>query len=881
MRLHGREAELGAIERAVADVADGGRRVLAVNGEQGIGKSALVAAAADAASARGLTVLRARAGEHHRQLAFGLAIDAFDGAAAALGERELSSLPPELAGVLPAAREERHAPAPAGGPAERFRFHRALRAMAERLGARRPLALLLDDVQWADEGTHELLLHLMRRPPHVPFLLLFALRPSRGGARLIDAGRSADGWQELRPAPLGRTAAKAIAGGPGLDGAVRDRIVREADGVPLFLVELMRGVERAARAGEPPPDTIAEALALELEGLDEEPRLLLDGAAIAGDPFDAEVAAAAAGLPAAAARRALAALTGAGLIAPEAGGMRAHETPAPLARTYGFRHPLLHLVVGGQTSAAWREEAHRRAAAALAARGAAPALRAHHVRAFAEAGDAAAVAVFSEAAQASLDGAPSVAAHWYAAALELLGDAEPLRRAQLLAPMALALSAAGRLDESRAAFDACLALLPPSAAERRAALLAAATVADVLLGALDGAAGRLDAALETAAPAARARLLHYRAAVAAFAGDADGVVDWADRAAQELEGRDLEPLRAAVDSDRAIGRTLRGESDLGLMSAAARRLHDVGDGELAGQVDAAWTVGGNLARVERYAEAAPVLRRGMRIARESLQSHLVFHVHLLLATAELPLLELAAAQEHADAAEEVARLQDLSWELAFALSLRARALAARGQLEEARVAAADSDALLRRHGAHVALAGYRVSNALVRCGDDPERLLAALTTIGGERLDRFERTDAGVPLLAATRAALAADRPEEASAWADRAAAAASGDDLPATAIAAERAAAEVLLAGGATGEARRIAEGAAREAARLGLRADELETTVLHARALLAAGERDRALALLPTAAAEAGRHGAFTLREAAAAELRRAGADRTGVGD
>jgi len=875
VRLHGREAELGAIERAVADVAGGGRRVLAVGGEQGIGKSALVAAAADVAGAHGLTVLRARAGAHLRHVPFGLAVEAFDEAAATLGARELSSLPPELAGVLPAAREDGAAPAPAGGPAERFRFHRALRAIAERLGARRPLALLLDDVHCADEGTHELLLHLMRRPPHVPFLLLFALRPSRGGERLIDAGRGAEGWQELRPAPLGRAAAKAVVGA-GLDGALRDRIVREADGVPLFLVELLRGCELAARDGEPPPDAVSEALARELETLGEEPRALLDGAAVAGDPFDPEIAAAAAGLPAATARAALDALLAARLVVPEAAGAAAQEAPVRPAHAFGFRHPLLHQVVGDQTAPDWRREAHRRAATALAARGAAPALRAHHVRAFAEPGDAAAVAVFSEAAQASLDAAPSVAAHWYDAALGLLDDGEPLRRAQLLAPMALALSAAGRLDESRAAFDACLELLPSSAAERRAALLAAVTVADMLLGAFDGAAGRLDAALETAAPAARARLLHYRAAVAAFAGDADGVVAWADRAAEALEGRDLEPLRAAIDSDRAIGRTLRGDSDLGLMAAAARRLHDVGDGELAAQVDAAWTVGGNLARVERFGEAAPVLRRGMRIARESLQSHLVFHVHLLLATAELPLLELAAAQEHADAAEEVARLQDLSWELAFALSLRARALAARGQLEEARAAAADSEALLRRHD-HRALAGYRVSNALVLRGDDPERLLAALQAIGGERLDRFERTDAGVPLLAATRAALAAGRQTEASTWADRAAAAAGGGDLPATAIAAERAAAEVLLAGGATGEARRIAAGAAREAHRLGLRAHELEATVLHARTLLAAGERERALELLPAAAAEAGRHGAFTLREVAAAELRRAGGERT----
>lgn len=859
--LHGRDAELGAIERALAGVRAGERRILAVSGESGIGKSALLEAAARGAAEREMVVLSARAAEHAREVPFGLVVAALDDAAAALDPAELAALPHELAAILPAARDEEPQAPPTGGPAERFRYHRALRALLERLGGQRPVALLLDDVQWADEGSAELVLHLLRRPPRIPFLLLFALRPSKGGARLLDAGRRADGWDELRPAPLGRRAAKALVG-DGLEPAVRDRIVREADGNPLFLRELARGAAAEAAHGEPPPETLGEALALELEGLDQTARCLLDGAAIAGDPFELDVAAAAAELDEARALRALDALAAADLVRPAG------------RRSFGFRHPLVHRVVTDATPPDWRRDAHRRAADALAAQGAAPALRAHHVEQFAAPGDEAAVALFTEAAQASLDGSPSVAAHWYGAALTLLGDDEPARRAQLLAPMALALSAAGRLAESRAAFDECLALLPASAAERRASLIASVTIADALLGAFATAGERLDAALAEAPPTARPRLLHYRAAVSFFAGDVDGVVDWSGRAATELNGRDVAPLRAAIESTQALGRALRGEPDDGLMARAEQRLRAAGDAELAAQVDAAWSVGGNLTQLERYAEAAPVLRRGMRIARESLQSHLFFHFHVLLTMAELPLLELEAALEHTDAAEEVARLQDLSYELAFALAQRARVLALRGQTTAAREAARESDALLSAHHPHGATATNRAHNAVVLRRDDPERLLAALVEVGGEGLQRINRTAVGGLLLTATRAAIAAGRLDEAQRWADRAAAAAGTGDLPATAVRAERAAAEVLLAAGATGEARRIADAAAHEAARHGLRHDELETILLHGRALLAAGERTQALDRLKRVAADAARHGALALHEEASEELRRAGA-------
>ena len=101
-----RDREPATAARAVRDVRAGGRRVLGLLGETGIGKIALLAAIAVSAPEAGLTVLDGRGVEHERDVPFGVAADGFD------------------AGALAAA----------GSPLERFQHHRALRPSARRRG---------------------------------------------------------------------------------------------------------------------------------------------------------------------------------------------------------------------------------------------------------------------------------------------------------------------------------------------------------------------------------------------------------------------------------------------------------------------------------------------------------------------------------------------------------------------------------------------------------------------------------------------------------------------------------------------------------------------------------------------------------------------------
>ena len=94
VELVGRDRELAAVARALDEVAGGASRVLGVIGGTGIGKSALLAAAAEQARARGMLVLEGRAASHERYVPFSLAVDAFDAHAATMPPADMAALGP-------------------------------------------------------------------------------------------------------------------------------------------------------------------------------------------------------------------------------------------------------------------------------------------------------------------------------------------------------------------------------------------------------------------------------------------------------------------------------------------------------------------------------------------------------------------------------------------------------------------------------------------------------------------------------------------------------------------------------------------------------------------------------------------------------------------
>ena len=284
MELLGRDVQLACAGRAIGDVRRGSGRVLGLLGGAGLGKSALLAEIGERARAAGLQVVAGRGSEHERDVPYGLIVDALGEDAGAPGEVPV---------------------------AERFLRHRAV---ASRLVGLGPVAVLLDDLHWADEASLELVLHLLRRPVAVPALLVIAARPVGPAGRLLDAARSAPGWEQLALDPLDRQASLELVAGV-TDPAVRERVVREARGIPLYLHELARVADRGDGAL---PPTLLAAIGFEVAALAAEPRALIEGAAVVGEPFDPELAAITAGLEPSAAPAALDALVAADLVRPAA-----------------------------------------------------------------------------------------------------------------------------------------------------------------------------------------------------------------------------------------------------------------------------------------------------------------------------------------------------------------------------------------------------------------------------------------------------------------------------------------------------------------------------------------------------------------------------------
>src|SRR4051812_20833563 len=257
-RFIGRRQELAALDGALEAVKLPRPRWIVVSGEPGIGKTRLLNELAERAGARRHPVFVGRGAELESDMPFAVWIDALDDHVASLGERRLEALigerVGELARVLPSA-----APAGAGGlQDERFHAYRAVRALLQRMAMGRPVVLILDDVQWADDASLELIAHLLRRPPPAPVLIALAFRagqvPNTLLAALDAAGR--DGLVTgIELGPLSQAEADALLGGP------QPGLYRQSGGNPFYLEELAR------YEGRDVPPSVAAALGQEIAGL--------------------------------------------------------------------------------------------------------------------------------------------------------------------------------------------------------------------------------------------------------------------------------------------------------------------------------------------------------------------------------------------------------------------------------------------------------------------------------------------------------------------------------------------------------------------------------------------------------------------------------------
>src|SRR5215207_366009 len=531
--LVGRRAEIDLLTDTLAGIGARTSAAVAVTGEPGIGKTALLEELAARAGDSGHLVLTGSATELERDLPFSVFVDALDRhveqRAPDLTARLAGSTRAELAGLLPALSDwSVHSGMPLQH--ERYRAHRAVRELLELLATPPGLLLVLDDLHWADPGSVELLSALLRRPPAAPVLMALGLRPHQAPDRLsaaLERAHRVGPLVLLEPAALEEDEARQLLGAA-VTGDAAAELHRRSGGNPFYLQQLARSPGASGtRAAGPAlrdagvPRAVAAALAEELAALRPAARRLAEGAAVVGDPFDAELAAAAAALDPAGTPAALDELLRRDLV---------RETALP--RSFRFRHPLVRTAAYEGIPGGWRLGAHERAAAALGALGAPPAVRAAHLEQSARHGDLVAAGVLREAGAAAAHRAPGSAARWFAAALRLLPPSGPAaERIELLSARAAALAATGQFAGSRAALLESLALSPDSA-ETTVRLIAACAAVEHLLGRPNEAHRHLLAALAAVSDPASAEAVALETELAV---DGFQRLDWA--AMRERAGR--------------------------------------------------------------------------------------------------------------------------------------------------------------------------------------------------------------------------------------------------------------------------------------------------------------------------------------------------------
>jgi DNA-binding CsgD family transcriptional regulator len=357
--LVGRDSETAMLARLMREVAGGRGSSVLIEGEPGIGKSALVRAALADAAEVGCQVFWGAGDELGQALPL---LPLLEG----LRVREPSANPRRntivrlLRGEVTADRGTDVAAALA---------EQLLALVAEQCAAQ-PTILVIDDLQWADQASITLWGRLARSVRQVPLLLVGMMRPVPQREDLLALRRVVDDAARLQLTGLTEAAVAelvaALAGGkPG------DKLLRLADGAagnPLYVTELVAALDRssiltitgsgaAELTSGPAPSSLSAAIADRLGFVSGPVREVLRAAALLGVDFAVPD---------------LATVLGRGVadLIPAVDEARAAGVLAESGNDLGFRHPLIRAALYDEIPAPVRAAWHRDAACALAEAGA-------------------------------------------------------------------------------------------------------------------------------------------------------------------------------------------------------------------------------------------------------------------------------------------------------------------------------------------------------------------------------------------------------------------------------------------------------------------------------------------------------------------------------
>ncbi|HTB50111.1 MAG TPA: AAA family ATPase [Solirubrobacteraceae bacterium] len=877
----GREAELDALNRLL-DAAGGGECAVAVlSGEPGIGKTTLIDELLERGRELGFVTLSGRAVELERDLPFGIFADAL--------EAELEALTPQRRGLvddadlallgtafrsLRSSFPERPRQAE---PDERHRLLGAIGMLPELVADSRPLVLALDDLHWADPASIDLVCRLLHRGMGIPSLLLLASRLPQCEPRLRSACEEVERYDcalRIELAPLSVVEAQMLLGTE-IAPEQGEAIFRESGGNPLFLQQLAAAARRGDRlsmengvsAELGVPAAVRATIRGELDRLSRAARVLLQGAALLEEPFEAGLAAETAGIEEDDALRALDELLEADLV-----------RPGGVPSGFRFRHPIVRHAVYESAGAGWLLAAHGRAAVVLEARGVGASMRAVHVERSARFGEEEAVAVLVQAGQETMPRAPASAARWFDAALRLLPEREDNLelRLGLLAQRAAALGTAGQIEESREALGEFLALSPSEPSELRFQATIFAAILDELLGSHKVGRGLLLEELSKLSDQHGREAADLKRELAfTYFMDADweAMGGWARQAlGDECEGM----VRVGALAALALAEFGLGELDSirRWVSEAADIFDGLTDAEITAHHPAIATwLGWAEICTERFDDAVRHSRRSIDISRTAGQRHMT----VALAVVQGQALALKGSGEElsavADAATEAALMTSSDLFLSWAMTLRCQVSMQAGDLHAAvgfgeRAVGAAATASSPQAG----IARGVLAGALLEAGE-PERCRELLSAANGEvELPPFPLHEAlGYELL--TRAEIMLGRLERAEDLAVRAEQTARRVGLQVPLAQARRARALVLLERGEPQAATVEAEASRAAAERVKATVEAARSEAIAGVAMAAAGDREAGVSALVSAHAQLVECDAQLYGDDAARRLRRLG--------
>ena len=647
--LFGRDSEIASVDRLLEAARDGRSGALLLRGEAGIGKTALLAHAATAAT--GFRILRATGIESEAELPYATLHqllrpleDRIDG----LAEPQAHA----LRGALGLAHEQ---------PSDRFLVGVGTLTLLADAAEDQPLLALLDDAAWFDRTSADVLGFAARRLEAEGVVLLFAARdePTRPFA--------IPGVDELHVERLGEHDARRLLA-DGLEASRRDEVLVRAAGNPLALLELGRPAADGASGAE-------QAYAGRVAALPEATRSLLLLAAADSTQSLSVVGAAAREL---------------GLDATALEPAELEGLVQASGASLEFRHPLVRSAVYNSAPFARRAAAHMALADVLVGEENADRRAWHHASAVLGSDEEVAAELERTAGRARTRGGHAAASISLGRAAELTAD--PMLRAHRLVAAADAAGLAG--DSKRAqqlldragdghddALTAQAALVRGSLALNRSTMGAAF---DWFLQALQ--AGR------TAAPG-----LALKAAIRAI--EAAWQAGYEDRLSEvrDLTGT-IEPVD---DDDRSASLVVEGltafaEDDYEAAFPALRRAAELAAASENPQtlLHAAWGAA--------FAGDAPTAHRlvtkGERLARSAGAAGVLSVLLMSRASWELTASNFAAGEQAAAEGLTLARDVDQPGLVATHLAILARVDAVRGRAEQCRERAAEAIALARERG---------------------------------------------------------------------------------------------------------------------------------------------------------------------------------------